>query len=217
MQMRLILPGTEVLETAQVLEVDLPVILPPCPTALWVRTGVEKQAVGVAPQFGDRMQIEADDCIHIFLLRIVAIYAMIGDARWQAMPRRTQLLCVEVDPGFFPLGLRGVLSWGRLRDSERQSAPACHIDHGERGHLQPAFGTTGTAVEEAPETKGLLATLGDEGRVMRRDQFRVRVERCHQHALMKGGPVKRRPKLPCNGAFRVVAVATQVAEVDTTA
>ena len=52
---------------------------------------------------------------------------------------------------------------------------------------------------------------------MRRDQFRARVQRRHQHALMKVWPVKRLPKLPCNGAFRVVAVATQVAEVDATA
>jgi hypothetical protein len=34
---------------------------------------------------------------------------------------------------------------------------------------------------------------------------------------MKVGPVKRLPKLPCDGAFRVIAVATQVAEVDATA
>ena len=35
---------------------------------------------------------------------------------------------------------------------------------------------------------------------------------------MKVGPVgKWLPKLPCDGAFRVVAVATQVAEVDATA
>ena len=52
---------------------------------------------------------------------------------------------------------------------------------------------------------------------MRRDQFRARVERRHQDALMQVGPVKRLPKLPGDGAFRVVAVATQVAEVDATA
>ena len=52
---------------------------------------------------------------------------------------------------------------------------------------------------------------------MRRDQFRARVQRRHQHALMKVWPVKRLPKLPCDGAFRIVAVATQVAEVDATA
>src|SRR5437762_2096362 len=141
-QMRRIFAWAEVLETAQVLEVDLPSIFAPCPTALRVRSGVEKQAVGVAPQFGDRMQIEADDCINIFLLRIVAIYTMIGDAWWQAMPMRTQLLQVEVDPGLFLPGLRGVLSWRRLRDGQGESAPACDIDHGERGNLQPAFGTT---------------------------------------------------------------------------
>src|SRR5215468_6795327 len=42
MQMRFILHGSEVLETAQGLEVDLPVILPPCPTSLRVRTSIEK-------------------------------------------------------------------------------------------------------------------------------------------------------------------------------
>ena len=51
---------------------------------------------------------------------------------------------------------------------------------------------------------------------MSRDQFRARVQRRHQHTLMKIWPVKRRPKVPCNGAFGVVTVATQVAEVDAT-
>src|SRR5262245_29391891 len=108
MQMRLICSWAEILETAQVLEVDLPSIFAPCPTALRVRTGVEKHAVGVAPQFGDRMQLEADNFIYIFLLRIVAIYTMIGDARRQAMPMRAQLLRVEVDSGFFRLRPGGV-------------------------------------------------------------------------------------------------------------
>jgi hypothetical protein len=34
---------------------------------------------------------------------------------------------------------------------------------------------------------------------------------------MKVWPVKRLPKLPCNGTFRVVAIATQVAKVNATA
>ena len=52
---------------------------------------------------------------------------------------------------------------------------------------------------------------------MRRDQFRAWVE-CHQqYALMKVGPVKRLPELPCDSAFRIVTVTTQVTEVDATA
>src|SRR5437660_323143 len=74
MQMRFLLHGSEILKTAQGLEVDLPIIFAPGPTALWVRTGVEKLAVGVAPQSGDRVQIEANDFINIFLLCIVAIH-----------------------------------------------------------------------------------------------------------------------------------------------
>ena len=217
MQMRFLWPRAEVLETVQGLEVDLPIIFTPCPTSLRVRTGVEKHAVSVAPQFGDGVQIEADDFINIFLLRIVAVHTMIFDARRQAMPMLAQLLLVEVDPGFFRLSLGGCLSRRRLRTGESESAPACDIHHRECGNLQPAFGTTRTAVEEVPETERLRATLRDEGRVMRRDQFRAWVERRHQHTLMQVGPVKRLPKLPGDGAFSVVAVATQVAEGDATA
>ena len=118
-QMRRIVSCAEVLATAQVLEGDLSVILPPCPTVLWGRTGIKKHAVGVAPQCGDGVQIEADDCLPILLLRIVAVHPVIGNARRQALPMRTQWLCGEVDPGFFPLGRRGVLSRRRLRDGQR--------------------------------------------------------------------------------------------------
>src|SRR4030095_12316919 len=216
-QMRLIFSCAEVLEPAQVLEVDLPSIFAPCPTALRVRSGVEKQAVGIAPQFGDGVQIEADDFINIFLLRIVAVYTVIFDARRPAMPMRMQLLLIERDQGRFLRRLRGLLARWRLRDGQGKSAPACDIHHRERGYLQPEFGTTRPAVEKVPEPERLLATLGEKGRVMRRDQFRTRVECRHQHMLMKVWPVKRRPKLPCDSAFRVVAVATQVTEVDATA
>jgi hypothetical protein len=133
------------------------------------------------------------------------------------MPMLAPLLHGEVDPGFFQLSLHGFLSRRRLRTGKSKSAPACDIHHREGGHLQPAFGTTRAAIEEVPETERLLTTLGDEGRIMRRDQFRVWVESRHQHALMQVGPVKWPPKLPCDGTFRIVAVATQVAEVDATA
>ena len=52
---------------------------------------------------------------------------------------------------------------------------------------------------------------------MRGDQFRAWVKRRPQHTLMKVGPVKRLPKLPSDGTFSVVTVATQVAEVHATA
>ena len=107
------------------------------------------------------MQIEADNFINIFLLRLVAVHAMLGDARRQAMPMLVQLLRVAVDPRVVRLGLRGLLSRRRLRDGERQSAPACDIPHRERGNLQATFGTTRTAVEEVTETERLLATLRD--------------------------------------------------------
>jgi hypothetical protein len=111
----------------------------------------------------------------------------------------------------------GRKNYRMLLNSERQSAPACDIDDGERGHLQSTFGTARTAVEEVPETVRLLATLRDQGRVMRREQGRARVERRQQHTLLQVGPVKRFPTLPCAGAFRVVAVATEGAAVDATA
>src|SRR5215813_1057785 len=217
MHMRFLWSRAEVLESVQGLEVDLAIIFTPGPTALRVRTGVEEPAVRVASQFGDGVQLEADDFIKIFLLRIVAIHTMIVDARRQAMPMLTQLLLIEVDPGFFPRSLDGCLSRRRLRTGERESAPACDIHHREGGNLQPAFGPTRAAIEEMPETERLLTTLCDEGRIMSRDEFRVWGQCRQQHALMKVGPVKWHPKLPCDGTFRIVAVATQVAEVDATA
>src|SRR5215510_375067 len=171
MHMRFLWPRAEVLEPVQGLEVDLAIIFTPGPTALRVRTGVEEPAVRVASQFGDGVQLEADDFINIFLLRIVAVHTMIVDARRQAMPMRTQLLRIEVDPGFFPRSLDGCLSRRRLRTGERESAPACDIHHREGGNLQPAFGPTRAAIEEMPETERLLTTLCDEGRIMGRDQF----------------------------------------------
>src|SRR5262245_12491841 len=215
--MRLILPGAEVLATAPVLEGHLAVLCASCPASLRMRTGVEKPAVGVAPPFGAGVPLAADDCIKIFLLRLVAVHPMIWDAQRQAMPMRAQWLRVEVDPGFFQRSLSGFLAWRRLRTGERQSAPACDLHHREGGHLQPPFGTTCTAIDEVPKTKRLLTTLCDAGRIRRREQFRGRGTRCHQHALMTVGPVKWLPTLPGDGAFRVVAVATQVAAVDTTA
>jgi hypothetical protein len=139
-QRRLIVSCAEVLEPAQVLAVDLLSLFAPGPTALRVRSGGEQHAVGVAPPFGDGVQIEADDFITIFLLRLVAIHTMIGDARRQAMPMLTPLLLVEVDPGCFWLSLGGFLARRRLRDGECESAPACASHHRERGNLQPTFG-----------------------------------------------------------------------------
>jgi len=169
MQLRFLCPGAEVLDTAQDLEVHLPSICAPGPTSFRVRTGVKNHAVGVAPQGGDGLQITADDFITIVLLRLGTIHAMLGDARWQAMPMRTERLRVEVHPSFFRLGRRGRLARRRLRDGKRHSTPACDIDHSERGNLSPVFGTTGTAVDEMPEPERLLTTLWDEGRVMSRD------------------------------------------------
>src|SRR6266850_267075 len=63
MQMWFFCPGSEVLETAQGLEFNLSIICAPGPTSLRVWTGVEKPAVGVAPQCGDGVPIEADHFI----------------------------------------------------------------------------------------------------------------------------------------------------------
>src|SRR5262249_275782 len=159
----------------------------------------------------------ADDFINVFLLRIVAIHTMIADARRQAMPMLAQLLLVEVDPGVFQRSLSGFLARRGLCTAKRKSPPPCDVPPPQGANLHPPFGPTSAAIEEVPETERLLTTLGDEGRIMSGDQFRVRGKRRHQHALMKVGPVKRLPKLPCNGTFRVVAIATQVAEIDATA
>jgi hypothetical protein len=135
--------------------------------ALRVWAGVEPPAVGIAPHCGARMQIEAHNCIPSFLLRLGASYAMLGDTRRQALPMRTQWRRGAVDPRVFRRGLWGVLSRGCLPGGARQSAPACDIDHGTRGHLPATFGTARTAVAAGPETARRLAPLREAGRGLR--------------------------------------------------
>jgi hypothetical protein len=159
MPMRCLCPRAAVLETAHGLAVDLPSLGAPCPTARRVRTGGEQHAVGVAPQCGAGMPIEADDFLTRLLLRRGAVPALRGEARRQARARRVQLLRGAVAPRVVRLGLRGGRSRRRLRAGERQSAPACALHHRERGNLQATCGTTRTAVADVPEPARLLAPL----------------------------------------------------------
>jgi hypothetical protein len=81
MQMIHLRQRAEGLKAAEVLKIDFALILTPRPTALWVRAGVKKPTVGVAPQLGNRMQGETDRFIQVFLLGKVPVHAMIGDLR----------------------------------------------------------------------------------------------------------------------------------------
>ena len=174
-----------------------------------MRTGREKATVGVAPQLGNRVQVETNSFIQVFLLGKVPVHAMIGDLRRQAVPLLTQLLPIKIHSGLF-LGLRRdrlVITWGCLGHREGEGTAACHIHDGQRGDFQAAFGTGGTAVEEVTQPERLLATLRDEGRILRRDHCRVRVEGDRDDPLMEVRPVKAAPELPCNRALTIVAVA----------
>ena len=112
--MRCIGHGAKVLEPAQGRAVDLAVIGAPGPASLRVRTSVKKPAVGVAPPLSDGLQLEADHFIQLWLLRIIAIHAMLGDARRHALPMLTELLRVEVNTGCGRLGPRGLFArWRR--------------------------------------------------------------------------------------------------------
>ena len=84
---------------------------------------IQEPTVSIAPQLGDRMQLEGDDLIEIFLLRKVAVHAVITNTLRQAMPLRAQLLLVEVDAGLFliPPCCSLVLAWRGLGDGEGES------------------------------------------------------------------------------------------------
>jgi len=69
-------------------------------------------------------------------------------------------------------------------------------------------------VEEVAQPKALFAALRNKGGILRRDHDGVGLERLLDHSLMKVRPVEGAPKLPRKGALRVVAVATQIPEVD---
>lgn len=104
MQMVRLRQGAEGLKAAAVVKIDFAILLPPRPTALGVRAGVEKPTVGVAPQLGNRVQVETDSGIKVFLLGKVPVHAMLGDLRRQTVTLLTQLLPVKIHAGLF-LGL----------------------------------------------------------------------------------------------------------------
>ena len=93
--------GAKRRKAAEVLKIDFAIILPPRPAALGVRAGIEKPTIGVAPQLGNRVQVETDHFIQVFLLGKVPVHAMISDLRWQAVPLFTQLLQVKIHSGLF--------------------------------------------------------------------------------------------------------------------
>lgn len=93
--------GAKRRKAAEVLKIDFAIILPPRPAALGVRAGIEKPTIGVAPQLGNRVQVETDHFIQVFLLGKVPVHAMISDLRWQAVPLLTQLLQVKIHSGLF--------------------------------------------------------------------------------------------------------------------
>jgi hypothetical protein len=216
MQMFRLRHGAEGLKAAAVLNIDVAIILTPRPAALWVRAGVEKPTVGVAPQLSNRVQVETDSFIKVFLLGKVTVHAMIGDLRRQAVTLLTPLLPVKIHSGLFLCLPRDrlVIAWGGLGHRACEGAPACHIHNCQRGDFQAAFGTGGTAVEEVTQPERLLATLGDEGSILRRDYFRARVEGYRDDPLMEVRPVKAAPELPRNRALTLVAIAAQIAKVD---
>src|SRR5882672_9255307 len=58
MDMRSLLQRAEGLKAAQVVKIDLAVIFAPRPPAMGVQTSIQEQAVGVVPQFRDRVQLK---------------------------------------------------------------------------------------------------------------------------------------------------------------
>src|SRR5262245_3893480 len=216
MDMVSLLQRTEIFKAAQVLKVDLAVILALRPAALRVRAAIEEQTVGVVAQLRDRVQLKINDCVNIFLFRKVAVYAVVFDAWGQALTLIAQLLLVEINAGLvLCLRARRLVSAGRrLGDRERERAPAGYIHDRQGRNFQPPFRAIRTAVEEVPETESLFAALRKKRGILGRDQFRTRIERRSHDALMKVRPIKGRPELARNRALGVVAVTAQIATGD---
>src|SRR5215510_7418970 len=93
------LQRAEVGEAAKVVKVDLAVILALGPAPQRMRASIKEQTVRVAPQLRDRVQVESNDFINIFLLRKVAVHAVRDDTFWQALTLHAQLLFVDIPSG----------------------------------------------------------------------------------------------------------------------
>src|SRR3954454_10463010 len=131
MDMGSLLQRAEILKAAQVVKVDLAVIFALGPAPLRVRAAIEEQTIGVVPQLRDRVQREINDCVNIFLLRKVAVSAVVSDAQGQALTVVAQLLLVEINAGLVLclLARRRAITWRRLGDRERERAPAGYIHY----------------------------------------------------------------------------------------
>jgi hypothetical protein len=198
------------------LHIACALILTPRPAALWVRAGGENPTVGGAPPLRHRVQVETDSFLKVVLLGQVTVHAMIGDRRRQAVTRLTPWLPGTIHAGLFRCRPRHrlVIAWGGLGHRVWEGAPACPLHDCPRGDCQAAFGTGGTAVEEVTQPARLLATLGEEGSILRRDDFRARVAGYRDDPLMDVRPVNAAPELPRHRALTIVARAAQMANVD---
>ena len=76
------------------------------------------------------------------------------------MPMLTQWLPLEVAPGFFRRSLGGVLARRRLRNGERESAPAGDIHRRERGNLQPRSARLAQPLKQCPRPNVCLPLFG---------------------------------------------------------
>jgi hypothetical protein len=148
-QMRCIVHGAKVLETAQGLEGDRAVIGAPGPASLRVRTSLEQPTVCVAPQLSDRGQLTADDRIKIFLLlpRSRPRHARSGSEASDADARA--VAACKVDPALFRLDLRGRLAGWRpatasVKAHRRVTSTTASVETSNRVRHD------GTAVDEGP-------------------------------------------------------------------
>src|SRR5215475_3523506 len=157
----------ERLKPAQVLPVNLAVILAvrPAPRRMWA--GEQEATIGIAAQLRDRVQSEVYHGINILLLRKVAVYCVIGDPRREAMMMRSQLLGVEIHQGGFLVLLGRRCTRGRrLRDCERKRTTVRHLYHSEGRERQPPFRTTRAAVDEVTQPERLFPALRNEGGIL---------------------------------------------------
>ena len=79
---------------------------------------------------------------------------------------------------------------------------------------KPRSRAAGAAIEKRAQAKGLFPALGKKRSILRRDPDLARRHDLLASQAMKGQPVERGTKLPCQRALTVIAIPTQVAQRD---
>ena len=216
---------TDILQTTQIIEMDLAIILAMSTSGLlW--TIIQIAQIGITAELSDEVEMASDDPFDEFVFGEHPIPHHIANPLWQLGSDVLHMVQIHIHPGFlcffsgsaFLRGgdrLRGadLLQRRGLSPGERIGGVIGDIYDAKRRDFQPFGGLVMRTVEEGIYPIGLLPTLGKVRAVYDRDFLMSRSNSFGYQNLVESGKIKGVAKLTGKGLLTQRTVATQVSEV----